>query len=844
MSGRWAWVAPMGSMLFMALLAGGCGPSDVSTDQGAMDATLDAPLADLAIMDASNGDGTSWDSATADANGPDDGTDAGPSPDCLVAQVMGSRSDAPATLVDLLSIRACDGRPVSGLGAGDLVVRQDDVLVGVDAALHVETRSHSVVRVIHFLVDTTSVSNRVATVASLRAALSELQGAGNPDRNYVAISLFAGQAGVVSGSPTLDYDTLDSELVALGTYVAPDSGASNLNEALIDHVAAAREARLAIAARADGGAFAVGYTVVLTARGDTAGRASDQAAADAIEASGEQVFVAASEILGASESTRLELVANRDVRDVMTEGSNPVDGVTARVVDEIEALYLVSLCSSARAGTHTLSFHGALGVTFENTVSRSFNAVGFTGGCNTAFLDAACAERECGGVLCGACDDRVAACDDATGTCENFCAGNACRGEQITNPLGYLQTCIERSGARVCRDLANYCYDVRLDEPCPCVPEVITGVPDPECPTGTACYPDVMGEPQWTGRCEATGGAQIGDACDDITDCAPGLACGVDARACDNYSETCAVRRCRPLADLATQQCPSGQLALLASFAYFSGGEGASLGLLENFFGRRYSWCEERGVACESDAHCDAFSKCWQGLCVQRSMPPCAVDDSLAAGYRCPDGMECIEYLDDDPVQPVTGRICAPACSCSGATCCDGVTADGFPTVCSSGRFHDSSYDAFPVRGLTTNGENYCIPAWFPTSVTVGVFDCTSTASIGRTCRRVPGPRCPTGLVCVAGSSISLNSCVFSRPPEGEGCAFVGDSFLECEAPQSQTGVPDARCLTGTSCYASASGPPRCYRTGSGVVGATCSASADCQPSLVCTAAQCADPTP
>lgn len=792
------------------------------------------------------------DASVGDQGASDSGTDAGPPIDCVIAQLMGSRSDSPATLMDLLSIRTCAGVPLTGLSAAELEVQQDGTTLGVDAAHHLDSRPRSVVRLVHFLVDTSAAADRTAAVASIRVALNALQGSGNPDRNYVALSLFAGQAGVVSGVPTLDYDTLDAELTALATYVPPDTGASNLNEALVEHVAASLSSREAIAARSEGGAFSVGYTIVVTSRGDSAGRATDQAAADAIEMSGEQVFFATPGIFAAAERTRLESIANRDVRDAASTGADGVGHATNQVRNEIGALYVSSLCSPARAGMHALTFRAALGIPFQEAPSRMFDATGFAGGCGSTFLELACQNRECGGLLCGACDDRLGACDAQSGTCASFCQPNACRGEVITNQLGYSQVCGERGGARVCRDVGSYCFPIGLNEPCPCVPEVISGVQDPACPSGTTCYPDVLGEPNWGGRCLTTGVAQVDEVCEDITDCAPGLACGVDARACRLYGVGCAERRCRPLAEPETETCPAGQVSVAASTAYFVGGERTSLTSLWSIFGRTYAWCEDPGVACESDAQCDAMSRCATSLCLSRAqVTQCVVDDSATGGYRCPEGSECVEYLDYPiglPGPVTTGRICAPSCSCSGTTCCDGVTASGFPTVCSAARVDDGFVDAFPVRGLTTGGDGFCIPARFATALATEshpMVYCTASASAGTNCGTVSGPQCSSGLTCVdGGGALPFGSCLFSSPPRGRGCVYTTDYFLECTAAESQTGLPDPRCLAGTSCYASSSGPPRCYRTGGGLASASCSADADCAPSLVCAVGQCAAPTP
>lgn len=77
------------------------------------------------------------------------------------------------------------------------------------------------------------------------------------------------------------------------------------------------------------------------------------------------------------------------------------------IAQRIEGIYLLALCSAARAGDHDLVLsveNGRWELYFE------FNADGFSGGCSAQFFEEVCDARECGGFNCGACDDETESC--------------------------------------------------------------------------------------------------------------------------------------------------------------------------------------------------------------------------------------------------------------------------------------------------------------------------------------------------------------------------------------------------------------------------------------------------
>src|SRR5690606_22767269 len=88
-----------------------------------------------------------------------------------------------------------------------------------------------------------------------------------------------------------------------------------------------------------------------------------------------------------------------------------------------------------------------------------FQGPGGGASCSRKVFADACVGKECGGLGCGACDDRTSVCNQYTSQCVSFCDGaglcnnrycstaELCGGEAITNANGYAQTCPDRPTA-------------------------------------------------------------------------------------------------------------------------------------------------------------------------------------------------------------------------------------------------------------------------------------------------------------------------------------------------------------------------------------------------------------
>jgi hypothetical protein len=91
-------------------------------------------------------------------------------------------------------------------------------------------------------------------------------------------------------------------------------------------------------------------------------------------------------------------------------------------------------------------------------------------GCSPSIFANACTGKACGGLGCGACDDRTDGCDQTSSQCLSYCAagtnpgGHAraatCDGTTITNPNGYAQACPQGPQSTSC---GTACVDTTSD---------------------------------------------------------------------------------------------------------------------------------------------------------------------------------------------------------------------------------------------------------------------------------------------------------------------------------------------------------------------------------------------
>lgn len=412
----------------------------------------------------------------------------------------------------------CNGNPITGLANSDFTLWEDEPSQTLSVESEKEVLQKDGLQVfITLLLDMSSSTrlNLAQVIAGAHAFVTKLLE--NPNlpattRNKVqiAIQLFDGASAVRTWQThTLDPATLHTRLNAIATeYQGTDPSSTNLNGAVVAALTQQASAKAAFEQRNLGGAFTTGYVVAFTDGRDTAGLATSASVRDAKLRYGDAIHVVGLQgpDYDAAALARLASVPRAMGGDlpglVIARAEDPARlatefaNVANRIAGQISRIYLLGYCSPKRSGQHTVGV-GLRGARTETVASYTFPATGFGPGCSALALTNTCPNPTsgvcgpygcCGGLGCGACDDRVAQCDATTKQCVSFCKFQGkCRGERITNARGYSQACtvsdLSPCGATACYDLtrdARNCgaCGVQCDVVASCIASVC------QCPTG------------------------------------------------------------------------------------------------------------------------------------------------------------------------------------------------------------------------------------------------------------------------------------------------------------------------------------------------------------------------
>lgn len=500
-----------------------------------------------------------------------DGVDYSDPPDlsCVESYTIEGRTTDPSAVAMFFTVDDCWGRPVTGLDESNFEVRENDTVLSVESALTILPRDGLQVFVSLVLDMSSSTSALLPSVIEgARAFVNRLQVIeGLPVQ--ISIQLFSGEPTLTEWqAPTLDPDTLLARLDELSSYTSSDPSSTNLNGALIEALNRQAAAERAFRDRNFGGAFTTGYVVLFTDGRDTSGLHTSDEAVAARDASVDQVLAVGLESSADYDRAALEVLAPRAV--VTAPDTESLDrefqDVAHRIAGQVSRTYLLGYCSPRRSGEFTVTV-GVRDTTNDELATWDFRADGFGPGCTAATFENACPpEQECGGLGCGACDDRVAVCDSTYNQCVSYCfLENWCGGNVFVNPLGYSQVCedtetwVSDCSATRCTDISqdpNHCggCDVQCESPTDESPGescigglcVLSGEPSQSDAWGRAG--SVVCGDDWacsSYHCVLCGtGNEVCEAgsvefcwsrymvrCDEPEDCDPGYACVVDTDA-------------------------------------------------------------------------------------------------------------------------------------------------------------------------------------------------------------------------------------------------------------------------------------------------------------------------
>lgn len=372
----------------------------------------------------------------------------------------GTATGIPSAVALFFSVEDSRGRPVPGLNNSDFEATEDGTMVSSEGRPVVLPNPGLQVFVTLSIDVSSSTTPFLPTViAAARGLVDQLEARRVPAQ--VAIELFAGDASPMAWQRhTLDLALVRLRLDAIGSYRPADPSSTNLYGAVVQGVSALESAELSFESRNAGGAYARGYLVVFTDGADTAGRATLNAARMSALRPRNQVVTVGLRGADFSVAARsaLQQIGGRAFIEVVDRSvlDREFRWLASRVAGQTQATYVLGYCSPRRSGTHTVgvSVVGATPPAPEAGEVREgqFSAAGFGPGCSVMAFEPSvrCAGAQCGGLACGACDDRTSSCNQGSRRCVSNCLGR-CGTASFVNQQGYTQTCEDRPESPSCR---------------------------------------------------------------------------------------------------------------------------------------------------------------------------------------------------------------------------------------------------------------------------------------------------------------------------------------------------------------------------------------------------------
>jgi formylglycine-generating enzyme len=436
-----------------------------------------------------------------------DGTDyvEAPKADCTRVDVIDGVFAASRALSLLVSATDCQGRPLAPQSAADFTALEDGEPLGNSAVSFRDPAP--VAPFVTVLVDMNALAAAATeTEAAISAALASIT---NPALR-VGLSLYGGPDTLTELlPPTLDMKAVAAAAKTLARYKLPSKLAAASFAAAGAAVTELDTLRAAFKDRNAGGALANGFVIWVTAADSKEAKTAQATAMSTISDSGDKIIT-----VSLGNSSALSLGNDEWFAAVDQTGlGRALAAAVQRVNALVGSTYWLGYCSQETEGVHGVGARVASSV-FALGRTGVFDATSSLPGCDEKSPLSDCADRECGGAGCGACDDTTSACATSTGKCISYCDSLGwCGNASHDNPNGYAQTCADAPTRAQCdQACANLQTDSQNCGKCGAV-----------CPAQTSCT---------DGACVCNAGYELCDgACVDTTlnskNCGKcGTACG------------------------------------------------------------------------------------------------------------------------------------------------------------------------------------------------------------------------------------------------------------------------------------------------------------------------------
>jgi len=384
---------------------------------------------------------------------------------------------APSRIGLLVTARDCQGRALAGLTEDDLAIVEEtpassQVLTQKESGLRVESRTEAEIFV-SVLVDMNATET--SYLGELKKALHALVDELHQSKTPLRLSVSAIEPPPVVPPPILGPpDRFQGFRVtpswardAIDGLKPSDDAALNLLGGVARHLERHKSQTGWLKARNAQGALPQHYVIVVTDGRDTAGASTREAVAAARAASAASVYA-----LGLSSASLDEQELKAIAPDGVWIAATPNDLLThattigERVRSDPDGTYFVSYCSPKRDGSPS----ARVVLRAENATPSepfSFDASGWDGTCAPGWHETVCAGKQCGGIGCGVCDDRVDTCDATSSQCVSECVvQQRCNDTTIQVGAGYSLTCPDVPQSTTCGlspDDQPLCRNLEID---------------------------------------------------------------------------------------------------------------------------------------------------------------------------------------------------------------------------------------------------------------------------------------------------------------------------------------------------------------------------------------------
>ena len=294
----------------------------------------------------------------------------------LKMTLKNSSVQKPSNVALFYSVETKDNVPVPGLPAEAFKIYEDDKLISpYESKQRILNQELSVVHYTMLLMDLSGSITESGTLPALIQAATVFADKLSKNQNVAVFGFDGGPKLIPIVAPTTNMATVTAGLKRLETYKVADPS-TNLNGAIVEAVSVVK-GYMAKAPQP----LRFGTLVIFTDGTDRAARVSEADMVKTLRESNLNAFaIGIGGELSPAELGKISTVGYKTATD-LTQITAAFTDVAAWIEAASRKFYLLSYCSPARAGTHTLRLE-VLSNDLAGSLTHTFDATGFGPGCN------------------------------------------------------------------------------------------------------------------------------------------------------------------------------------------------------------------------------------------------------------------------------------------------------------------------------------------------------------------------------------------------------------------------------------------------------------------------------